>query len=385
MYRLSARCKGDMFLQLHSKRKRRGRKPFVYGVLALVCSLTLTVFVTSRVHRGCMRRSPGVSERDKAEVVQINPWASLIFPTPQTRLLDEGAEGVFQTTASGRPESAFYGSTRTGSEGKRLVARFHEAIDIAPVLPRVRGRAQDPVFAVADGYVGYINAGAGRSNYGKYVVLLHKDTVGEVYTLYAHLADVESDLKQGESVHAGRKLGIMGNTPANIIPHSRSHLHFEVGLSLNSRFSRIAGHGGRAPIHGNFNGRNLYGLDPLGFYLFMRDHRGSFFGDYIKQVPVAAELVVGVSGIPDFFKRYPALWDGGPPEQGAMRLYVSEGGVPLRGRPETEIRSPGRGRAIVAAVDEDILGRNGKRLVLKRGGSWRVSAKGEEWVKLLAK
>lgn len=374
-----------MFIQLHSRKRRTSRRPVIFGIIALLCSLTVTVLFTSLIIRGCAKEPAGVLPEDVPVEVVVNPWENLTFPTPQTNLLAEGVEGVFQPTVSGRPESAFYGSTRTGTEGGRLVTRFHEGIDIAPLFPFVKGKAQDPVFAVADGRVGYVNTGAGRSNYGKYVVILHKDPMGEVYTIYSHLAEVEAGLRDGMKVEAGAKLGLMGNTPANIIPNDRSHLHFEAGLILNSRYVRIAAEGKRAPIHGNFNGGNLCGLDPLEFFRFMNANPGSSFADFVKSVPVAMELVVRISNIPDFFKRYPALWEGAPPGDGAIRVYVSENGLPLRGHAESEIRAPARGRAVVARVYEEVLGKNGKHLVTQKGGEWIMTPKGDQWLALVVK
>ena len=53
----------------------------------------------------------------------------------------------------------------------------------------------------------YVNRRAGNSNYGIYVVLAHDEpALGEVYTLYAHLARVESGLHAGQPVEAGQVL-----------------------------------------------------------------------------------------------------------------------------------------------------------------------------------
>ena len=79
------------------------------------------------------------SEALELELDQAPPGAvvpqlrKMVFPTGQTGLLDPAAANVFQPTASGRPESALYGSTRTGRRGKFLRATFHEGIDVAAV------------------------------------------------------------------------------------------------------------------------------------------------------------------------------------------------------------------------------------------------------------
>ena len=68
------------------------------------------------------------------------------------------------------------------------------------------------MYAVADGVVAYVNAMAGNSNYGKYVVLIHTCPSGIVYTLYAHLAAISPGVGCGRAVQAGDVLGIVGHT-----------------------------------------------------------------------------------------------------------------------------------------------------------------------------
>ena len=133
-----------------------------------------------------------------------SPWSNLVPPTAQTRLLDAGAAGVFLPTTPQRPESALFGSVRTGARG---AAQFHEGVDIAPTRRDRHGEPLDEVCAVADGLVGYINRIGGNSNYGQYVVVLHRDPLGEVYTLYAHLAAIASGLQPGQPIRAGQPLG----------------------------------------------------------------------------------------------------------------------------------------------------------------------------------
>ena len=105
------------------------------------------------------------------------------------------------------------------------------------VIPQA-GRPQDAVYAVADGIVTYVNAMAGNSNYGKYVVLTHACPSGMVYTLYAHLAAFSPGVGRGQAIKAGDVLGIVGHTANPPIPLDRAHLHFEAGLILNARFSQ---------------------------------------------------------------------------------------------------------------------------------------------------
>lgn len=311
--------------------------------------------------------------------------ASLSFPTRQTRLADTNYAGVYQPTASGNPESGTYGSVRTGREGKYLVARFHEGIDIAALERDRQGRPMDSVYAAAPGTVAMINRHAGNSDYGKYVVLTHHDPVGTVYTLYGHLAEIDPVLKETLPVPGGTRIGRMGNTALDPIPMARAHLHFEVGLLNNARF--LSWPGRRKPLTpgGIYNGQNLLGINPI---LVFRDHaarRDFTVLSHLRDLPIAFELLVAAKRLPDFFERHPALWEGEPYTGAAMRLEVAEGGLPLRGRNASadEIRMLGRLPVYVTRVDAEVLGRNGRRIIVQRDGRWTLGRNGETWLSIL--
>lgn len=308
----------------------------------------------------------------------------LTFPTPQIRLLDAPDATIFMPTASGLLESALYGSTRTGGQGGGLPS-FHEGVDIAPTQRDRKGRPTDTVFAVGDGRVAYLNRHAGNSNYGIYVVLLHDDPIGEIYTLYAHLASIVTDLRAGQAVAAGAPIGVMGNTPASIIPLSRAHLHFEIGLVQNRRFAQWYRAQQKTPDHGNLHGANLFGVNPLAAFA-ARDADGTFsMAELLAVLPTAFELTLRAPRLPDYFTRYPGLWRGDPFAGAPITLGVSDGGVVLYGRTATAEESDRLGAAAwrVAFVDPDVLGRNGRRLVIPRQSEWTLGAHGREWLDIL--
>lgn len=64
--------------------------------------------------------------------------------------------------------------------------------------------------------------------YGNYVMILHKNKYRNKYmvTLYAHLAKVDSKIKEGVTVVKGQVLGVIGNTGGS----SGAHLHHELRL-----------------------------------------------------------------------------------------------------------------------------------------------------------
>ncbi len=312
-------------------------------------------------------------------------FSHLQSPTEWDLGVPEPPEDLFMPTGAGRLESALFGSTRTGSDGR---ARFHAGVDIAPRDRDRRGRPLDPVRAVADGRVAYINRAPGGSSYGVYVVLLHDDPVGTVYTLYAHLASAERGLAVGSSIAAGETLGVMGNTANTRIPMFRAHLHFEIGVLLSSRFGIWARENEIRPDRGNYHGWNLVSVDPLEVFRAHRTRRNFALADFLRETPVAFEVAIRCARPLDYFERHPTLWQGPRDRrQGVIVLSVSEGGVVLRGRPATEIETAavdaGPAEDHVLRVDPDVLGRNGMRLVERRGDDWTLGSGARRWLALL--
>ncbi len=307
------------------------------------------------------------------------------FPSAQDQLLDTNTPGIYMPTASGRPESAMYGSVRSTQQGKYVLPSFHEGLDIGPMNRDRKNMPTDLIIAAADGRVAYANRIAGNSNYGKYVVLVHDDpTMGEIYTLYAHLADVDPAMRPGAKITRGQTLGLMGNSASTGIPVVRAHLHFEVGVINNTQFHRWFKAQKLKPDHGNYHGHNLTGIHPLDVYRWQETHEVFGLGDYLDQLEPAFTLVAKTPRPLDYFARYPSRWTGEPAT--TIVMTVSEGGVPLRGRPATEDerRALAGKRHHILSVDEAVLGRNGLRLVTRKQGSWVLGKNGERWLEILA-
>lgn len=348
------------------------------------------LIVISLIGAGCwMFRSnmPKIPESTEscAEPIVI-PGLLLSFPTPQTRLDETNNPAVYMPTESGRIESSWYGSTRTRKSGKLFLPAFHEGVDIAPTERDSKGRAKDPVFAVADGRVGYISRVAGNSSYGIYIVLLHQDRLGEYYTLYSHLASAGNDLKEGDTVLRGAEIGRIGNTSTLGIPVQRSHLHFEFGTILNDRFGDWFRSKKLKPFHGRLHGYNLAGLNPVELFPYMTNGQHFIFQQYITNCPVAFRIIVPVPGKPDYYRRYPLLWVGDDPSgAGALVMDVSEGGVPLQARAATEEESATlqKNKPRVLEAFPDVLNRNGSRLIVEQNDTWTLGRNGKQWLEIL--
>ena len=215
-------------------------------------------------------------------------------------------ESFIQGTAGHPPSSGLFGDVRNNGY------RFHEGIDIKSVRRDKKREPLDEVRAAMDGKIVHINRVGGRSGYGKYVVMEHPDANVPVYTLYAHMAEVEESLKVSDRVGRGGRLGRMGHTAMYKIGKDQAHLHFEIGLRLCDDFDRwYSKQKFKEKNHfGNYNGMNLFGMDPLAFLTADRD--GDFNGDfaeYIRRQPTAFVVRFYTAKTPDFVLRYPALAD----------------------------------------------------------------------------
>ena len=323
-------------------------------------------------------------------------WQRLAFPTPQRNLLTPDEPGVLQPTGSGRLESAKFGSTRTNVRG---LPAFHEGVDIAPTQRDRKGVPTDPVYAVADGRVAFVNSVGGKSSYGKYVIIEHPDPAlgliakrdgssepATVYTLYAHLADVRFGIRPGHAVQAGDEIATLGHTSSTQppIPTERSHLHWEIGVLLNSRYEIKHREEKLTPDFGNYHGNNLFAFDPLDFVAAHSRDPGLTMASYLGALAPACEVVLR-GKYPDYFRRFPALWQGAPYDGSPVRLTLSESGAPLSGRNANaaEIALLGNQRHAVAKVFPEVLGRNGRAYVSQSGGKWQFTEKGRQWADIL--
>ncbi|HEX4350582.1 MAG TPA: M23 family metallopeptidase, partial [Verrucomicrobiae bacterium] len=116
------------------------------------------------------------------------------FPTANHALYEPGQElKFFAPTSPDKPwTSGSFGCVR--SDGWQM----HEGLDILHQHTDRHGEPTDPVMATADGAVVYVSTRAALSNYGKYIVIRHIVEGLEIYSLYAHLSDVQPGIASGK-------------------------------------------------------------------------------------------------------------------------------------------------------------------------------------------
>jgi murein DD-endopeptidase MepM/ murein hydrolase activator NlpD len=309
------------------------------------------------------------------------------LPTANRALFEKGGEERFFVGTVGRTwESGTFGSVR--SEGYQL----HEGLDIRALQRDKRGEATDPVLASADGTVAYINRKAALSNFGIYLILQHQVDGLEVFTSYAHLKEVRADLQTGHTVKVGETLGIMGRT-ANTregISKDRAHLHFEINLRINERFSEWhrKHQVGMRNDHGDWNGRNLLGLDPRAILLAQQAEGDRFnLVSFIQRQPELCRVQVRSTNFP-WLHRHPELIVKNPAAEkdgiAGYELVLNFVGIPCRVIPRSAAEMRSRAPVQLIAVNPAEQARNPSgKLVSKRGDKWQLTSSGERLISLL--
>ena len=227
------------------------------------------------------------------------------FPTANHFLYEPGKElKFFAPTAPDKPwTSGSFGCVRNNGDA------MHEGLDIRCLQRDRHGEPTDPVMATADGTVVYFNTRPSLSNYGKYVVIRHVIEGIEIYSLYAHLSEIQPGLQIGQAVKAGEVIATMGRTskPRKRIAKERAHVHFELNLFVNDDFAawfKRASPGQRND-HGDWNGQNLDGLDAR--EILLAEHNpGAKFSllNFIRGQTELCRVLVRATNFP-YLKRYP--------------------------------------------------------------------------------
>lgn len=208
-----------------------------------------------------------------------------------------------------------------------ILTKFHEGIDIAPVNRDRAGNPLDLVSSIADGRVVHVSPLAGRSNYGKYIVVEHNWENSSIYSLYAHMAEITCNV--GDPVKAGSVLGRMGYTGAGI-NRTRAHLHLELAMMMSRHFEDWQrSHSPGANYHGLFNGMNLTGSDVARFFLEHKKNPEITFSQFITNTPVYFKVTVPSKGTPDFVTRHPWILKGSPTGALSWEISFSSTGMPV--------------------------------------------------------
>ncbi len=276
-------------------------------------------------------------------------------------------------------EAGSYGFVRTAVRlnGEVLLTKFHEGIDISPVRRDKAGNPLDLVSSIAAGRVAYVSLLAGRSNYGKYVVVEHPWENSSVLSLYAHLAEITC--KPGDTVAVGSVLGRMGYTGAGI-NRVRAHCHLELGMMTSSRYEDWhQAQGGGTNFHGPYNGMNLIGTEVARFFLEQKANPELSFSQFVASTPIYFKVTVPSRGTPDFVKRYPWIAHGPADGAASWEISFSATGQPVaftpseRHVPAPVVTSIRPSTAPHRYLTRGLLTGQGKQATLTRAGKQLIS------------
>jgi murein DD-endopeptidase MepM/ murein hydrolase activator NlpD len=309
-----------------------------------------------------------------------------MLPTSNHALYEAGAEERFFAGTTGKGwETGCFGCVRT--DGWQM----HEGLDIRSVQRDAHGEPVDPVLATMDGTVVYFSTHPALSNYGNYIVLKHEVEGIEVYSLYAHLHEVRTGLKAGLAVKAGEQIAIMGRT-ANThegISKDRAHVHFELNLLVNDRFSTW--YHQTFPTqrndHGTWNGQNLLGLDPRLILMGERREKNFSLLNFLQHQTELCRVFVRKSDFP-WIKRYRMLVKRNPVAEkegvAGYEMALNYNGVAFEAIPRAASEIKSKGRFSLLSVNEPEYHKNPcRRLVKQNGKHWDLTNHGTELLEML--
>jgi len=310
------------------------------------------------------------------------------LPTANHALFEKGGEERFFVPTPGKTwESGCFGCVR--SDGLQM----HEGLDIKCLVRDRLGEPTDPVMATAAGTVVYMNDRPALSNYGRYVVIRHVIEGIQVFSLYAHLSVIRSDLKPGQPVQAGEVIAVMGRTSntAETISKERAHVHFELNLFYSEHFPKWykAHFPTERDDHGIWNGENLVGFDPRLIFLEERSEGAAF--NLTKWLQTRTELCRVLVRKTDFpwVKRYPMLVKSNPVAQksgiAGYEIAIDYNALPFEWVPRAASEIKSRAKYTLLAVNEAEEAKNPcRKLVRREGKGWQLAPNGISLLDLLS-
>lgn len=261
-----------------------------------------------------------------------------------------------------------------------IYTRFHEGMDIRPVRRDANGEPLDEVRAIADGTVVYTNVVPAHSNYGNYVVVEHRWSGANYYSLYGHLGSIA--VQRGAKVTRGTRLGLMGYTGEGL-DRERAHLHLELNLLLGRKFDAWydANPKTEPNYHGIYNGINLQGLDIARLYSGLRKRPALTIPEFLRDEEAFYKVTLPASANFDLPRRYPWLASGGIDAGASCELSFNRAGVPLKvERAKEAVTAPTLSFVKKRAGDYALLTRG---VVGGSGANAHLTESGERLMRLL--
>ena len=205
------------------------------------------------------------------------------------------------------------------------------------------------------------------------------------------MSRIEPGIKAGLRVKSGQVIATMGRTSSvTTIGKDRAHVHFELNLLVNNRFSAWFKKNlpGERNDHGDWNGQNFIGLDPR--LIFLEEQKlGAKFNlqNFIRNQTELCRVVVRDTDFP-WLHRYPQLIRRNPVAEkegvAGYEIALNFNALPyeLIPRAASELKSKASVQLLsVNAVEQQ---KNpARRLVSDAKGRWSLTEHGLRAVSLL--
>ena len=203
---------------------------------------------------------------------------------------------------------------------------------------------------------------------------------------------MRAGLKAGQAVKAGEQIAVMGRT-ANThegISKDRAHVHFELNLLVNDRFS--SWYHQTFPTqrndHGTWNGQNLLGLDPRLILMGERRERNFSLLNFLQHQTELCRVIIRKGDFP-WIKRYRMLVKRNPIAEkegiAGYELALNYNGVAFEAIPRAASEIKSKGKFALVSVNEPEYQKNPcRRLVKQNGKRWDLTNHGLELLEMLA-
>jgi hypothetical protein len=146
---------------------------------------------------------------------------------------------------------------------------------------------------------------------------------------------------------------------------------------------------GSRNVHGNYNGMNLQGFDPLEFYDAYRARRVDNFKEHFAHMQTVVRFRIATRRSPDFVQRYPSLVTRPLPDGqllGGWEVRVNEMGLPFALTPLTpmDTMSMSPESLQILEVNEELMRHYRCRsLAVRKNGDWRPGRDLQEVIQLV--
>ena len=177
---------------------------------------------------------------------------------------------------------------------------------------------------------------------------------------------------------------------AETIAKDRAHVHFELNVLLNDNFAawfKTTSPGERND-HGEWNGLNLNGLDPLQILMGEKPGAKKFsLLDFVRSQTELCRVLVRDTNFP-YLKRYPQLVLKNPVTEkegvAGYELVLNYNGVPFALMPRAASEIKGTAKFQLVSVNAaEALANPCRKLVVQRGGRWQLGDAGLRELQLL--